>query len=457
MEQISERELIAVQKSENIRFLTLVSSLTRGGTERAAMNYAIAYHRAGFPSAVLAINAGGPREAVLEKEGIPVFIGGSTPNEIEEACGKAKAWNPDILHLNRPGLADPTSALALRTLIHPRLRVFETNVFAYVDRSPDRFMIDLHLQLSRWCLWKWMQSASDVKPKSPSVVVPYSVDSNSFHPPSPEERALARQRFGIPERAFVFGRVGQPSMGKWSPELIYVFRQVAEKNADAWLAVCGAPTQLQQLIADLPESIRSRVVELPIVDNDMDLQRYYHLMDAFVHISNKGESFGMVLCEAMLSGLPVITKSTPLRDNSQVEVVQNNKTGFVVANPEQLVSAMQAIQSDDLKLQSMRENAPKWVRESFDLAVVNRHLLKLASMALESASRRELAEKLAADPDGISCVPGSAYRSLLESAGIRQGLLDSVMTGMINTPLSRGAIDFVRSVQRLRPRKPAHT
>lgn len=46
MPDLAVRKLIPVEKDTGIRFLTLVSSLTRGGTERAAVNYALGYHRA---------------------------------------------------------------------------------------------------------------------------------------------------------------------------------------------------------------------------------------------------------------------------------------------------------------------------------------------------------------------------------------------------------------------------
>jgi glycosyltransferase involved in cell wall biosynthesis len=455
MEQIAERELVAVKKSEKIRFLTVTSTLTRGGTERVAVNCALAYHHAGFPSAMLAFNGAGPRASALEKEGIPIFVGGPTPEDMRRASKEAKTWAPDILHMHRGGQTDERCGLVLGTLIDPRLRVFEQNVFGYVDRSLDRLMIDLHLQLSRWCLWKWTQASSGLSPKSPSVVVPNSVDSSGFRPAAPEERIDARRRLGIPEEAFVFGRVAQAAPGKWSPELIQAFTHVAEKNAHAWLAVCGFPEAMKPLVHALPDPVRSRVVLLPLVDNELDLQRYYHLMDVFVHVSDKGESFGMVLCEAMLSGLLVITKSTPLRDNSQIEVVPNGKAGIVVTDLRQLTDAMLRALSKDPSLEPMRINGPRWVRENYDSAVVNRQLVKLAYMALESASHKELAARLAADPDCVSSASGSTYRHLLKSAGIRQGIVDSVLTGMINTPLSRRAIDFTRSLQRLHTRKPA--
>lgn len=105
--------------------------------------------------------------------------------------------------------------------------------------------------------------------------------------------------------------------------MIFAFQAVAQAEPRAWLAVCGLPESLQAMVSKLPEAIRSRIIELPMTDSDEELSRYYGLMDVFVHVSEKGESFGMVLCEAMLSGAPVTTLSTPLRDNSQIEVVPN--------------------------------------------------------------------------------------------------------------------------------------
>lgn len=42
-----------------------------------------------------------------------------------------------------------------------------------------------------------------------------------------------------------------------------------------------------------------------------------------------GESFGIVLAEAILCGLPVVTLQTPYADNSQAEVVGHNIGGLV--------------------------------------------------------------------------------------------------------------------------------
>jgi glycosyltransferase involved in cell wall biosynthesis len=439
------RELVSVTKSADIRFLTVVSTLTRGGTERAAMNYALGYRRAGYPSAVLAYNGGGPRRSQLEDEGVLVFEGGPDEAGTQRAVDEARAWNSDIVHLNRPGEADSVSGTVLKALVHPRLRVFETNVFSRADQSQARVLIDLHLHLSRWCLWKWTQAARGLNPKSPSIVVPYSVDCNAFIPVPADERPSIRKSFGVPEGAVVYGRVGQPLEGKWSPILIHAFKAVAERVPNARLAVCGLPERLKAMVADLPPAIRARALELPITNDDAELRRYYALMDIFVHSSEKGESFGLVLCEAMLSGLPVITMSTPLRDNSQIEVVPHNEAGIVVQSLPEMIEAMLRLQEDSAFYESARRRAPVWVRNSYDISIVSRKLLDIAPVALAATSSQDLMQRLASLPGTIESVSAGKYRDLLSSVEIKQSWRDSLLTSLVNRPGSRRAIAVVRS------------
>jgi glycosyltransferase involved in cell wall biosynthesis len=409
----------------------------------------LGYQRAGYPSAILAYNGGGPRRAQLEEAGVTVFEGGPDGAGTRSAVAQAGAWDPDVLHLNRAGEADTDSAAVLRALIHPRLRVFETNVFAYADRSADRVMIDLHLHLSRWCLWKWTQSIAGLEPNSPGIVVPYSVDCGAFNAMSPGERASIRGDFGIPQDAMVFGRVGQPLNEKWSPILIQAFEAVAGELPNAWMAVCGMPDKLRSMVSRLPAEARSRVVELPITNSDAELRRYYGLMDVFVHASEKGESFGLVLCEAMLAGLPVITLNTPFRDNSQVEVIRHGKVGIVVENLQQMIEAMLRCKRDQAQYESMKQAAPLRVWESFDIAVVSRRLLTIAPISLAATSSEELIQRLAEIPGMVSAVMPGEYRTLLGSAGIAPSFKRDLLTSLINRPIVRHTIRFTRSSQGL--------
>jgi glycosyltransferase involved in cell wall biosynthesis len=310
-------------------------------------------------------------------------------------------------------------------------------------------LIDLHMHLSRWCLWKWSQSTRGLESNSPGVIVPYSIDCDAFASISADDRIAIRRASGIPDDALVFGRVGQASITKWSPLLIQAFEAVATQVPTAWLAVCGLPDRLRDMVRLLPAAVRSRVVELSMTNSDAQLRQYYGLMDVFVHASEKGESFGMVLCEAMLSGLPVITLSTPLRDNSQIEVVPHGTAGIVVSDLKQMVDGMLAMKENQPAYRSMALHAPKWVRDTYDIPVVTRRLVAIAPMVLASTSSEELARRLSDLPGDLTKAPADSYRTLLSSAGVKQKFVESLATSLVNRPTSRRAIRFVRSSQSL--------
>jgi hypothetical protein len=226
---------------------------------------------------------------------------------------------------------------------------------------------------------------------------------------------------------------------------VHAFAAVAKQLPHVWLAVCGMPDEMKQMVKAFPEEIRARVVELPITNSDTELHRYYGLMDVFVHAADKGESFGLVLCEAMLSGLPVITLCTPLRDNSQIEVVPPGKAGIIVSGQEQMTAAMLRLARNAGEYEQMRANALSCVQERFDIPVVNRQLVKIASIALAANSQEELKRGLSQFPGLISSSTPDEFRQLLAEAGIRQSFRDDLLTAWINRPSSRQLIRLTRT------------
>jgi hypothetical protein len=204
---------------------------------------------------------------------------------------------------------------------------------------------------------------------------------------------------------------------------------------------------LQPFLTKLPKGIRARIIELPRTDSDEDLRQYYGLMDVFVHASKIGESFGMVLCEAMLSGIPVITIATPLRNNSQIEVVSHGKAGLVVQNQKQMINAMIMIQKDFKGLELMKRSAREWIIEKYDVPVVSHMLVKLAIVTLASDSSQNLAMRLAANPEICSSAPPNLFCDIYKSAGLRLSLFDRILTSLINRPMSRRVISIVHAIK----------
>lgn len=422
-----------------MRILTVVDGLGLGGTERAAQNYALAYQARGHPSAVLAVREGGLRAAVLREAGIEVLVASTVKRELDQRLGKAAAWGPDLIHVHRTGHADPVSGYVLRELrrtTRPTTRVVETNVFARVDRSPDRFTIDVHLQLSSWCLWKWQRWSRRLTPAPLGVVLPYLVSIAAFSAPSAPSQF--RRQIGVPERAVLYGRIGQPLAAKWSATLLSAFAAVADEDPRAWLLVVGLPDALAPALDALPPTARSRVVRLPPITEDSALRQAYRAIDIFVHVSAIGESFGMVLAESLLAERPVVTLATPMKDNSQTAVVGHCRGGLVVHRPQDLPRAMRVLADDPVLAQRLGRGGRAWVSRSYSEDVVMRKLLRLVGHLRASRTSADLARRVRADGDLQDRVDRQEIRRLATEGLGRVALAQRVLVPIIHEPIVYG-------------------
>lgn len=396
-----------------MRVLTIVEDLGPGGTQRAAQNYTLGYKQAGYETAVLAMNAGGSREQELKNADIPVFIGGKLPEEQSRALQYANEWKPDIIHIHRRGFAEPKTAYVLKELKTSHNRVLETNVFSRVDYSSDRNLIDVHLQLSYWCLWKWKQWSCGINPLPIGTVLPYMIDTSAFYSVSSDIQNAFRNFYGIPQEAFVFGRIGQRSLPKWSPIIFAAFAEVAKKYPQAYLLLIGLPDELRPLLASISTTVRQRIIEIPFIQGDENLRTCYSAIDVFLHASSIGESFGMVLAESQLCGCPVITLSTPHKDNSQLEVVGHKRGGLIVTNQESMIEAMVQLVEDKTLRQYLSQEGSKWVKSKYDICEVMPTLLKISQIALASENRYQLKARLINEPEIVMNVDWLDIQELL--------------------------------------------
>lgn len=395
-----------------MRILTVVADLGPGGTQRAAQNYSIGYRRAGHEVAVLAYTGGGPRQAELEAAGIETFVASPDPRR---ALAAAAAWGADLVHVHRYGSADPVSAAVLRRLrrARPAVRVLETNVFGRADRSPDAALVDVHLHLSRWCLWRWQRWTRGMRERPIGVVVPYAADPERFFPLPEAKRAEARARLGLPAEGVVFGRIGQPSVWKWHPAAVDAFGRLAARRPDVHLLLVGAPPPVRAQADALPPALRARVVRHDFLHGDAALREGYAALDVFLHAARIGESFGMVLAEAMLCERPVVTLSRPTRDNSQLEVVGHEEGGLVVADAAAMERAMARLAADAALRARLGRQGARRVHERFGLEAVTATLLTVAEIAVTAPSREDLRRRLAAAPELVTHVTDAEIHALL--------------------------------------------
>ncbi|GEL20936.1 MSMEG_0565 family glycosyltransferase [Pseudonocardia asaccharolytica] len=151
-----------------------------------------------------------------------------------------------------------------------------------------------------------------------AAVVPNGVDPDRFPPPSPGYRAALRAR--VPAGRFLFLGVGgvEPRKGT-----VHAFRALARLRRElgpvATLAIVGGHSfqdytaYRDAALASLPGLglvLGEDVVLLGTVD-EAELAGWYHTADALCFPSVK-EGWGLVVLEAMSTGLPVIASDLPV-------------------------------------------------------------------------------------------------------------------------------------------------
>jgi glycosyltransferase involved in cell wall biosynthesis len=422
-----------------MRILTIAPDLQAGGLQRVARNFALGYRRFGVRSAYFGYRGGGSFAQQLIDADVDVFTGASDEIEQRAALKRALDWRPDVVHIHRDGFADARlSAMLLAAKASTRrgtaapVGIVETNVFGRADYSAARDCIDVHYLISRWCLWKWQRWSRILSPRPIGIVMPNLVMHTEFSR-RPSARQEIRRAHGIPTDALVFGRVGSLLEPKWSPIIFDAFAAYAAANDLAWLLLVGLPAALRPALTAMPHNIRQRVVLIDFMRDDAALGDVYGSMDVFLHAARIGESFGMVLAEALLCGVPVITLSTPEKDNSQLEIVGHETGGLVVANMAGMLEAMHRLEDPVLRRRYADRGASEIVRR-FSAESLVPSAIDIAQLVSEGLSPPQLRRRLLARPQICTHVSNEEISALMGGRIGQYGLKTRALMHLVSNP-----------------------
>jgi glycosyltransferase involved in cell wall biosynthesis len=253
------------------------------------------------------------------------------------------AFKPDILHVYRSGYAEfPEPG------IHCEVPHFvETNVFGFYDSNPK---ITKSLFMSKWLMDNTTKKMG-FKPDRFDFV------NNPVEMPCTGVELEIAQRWKN-EGAIVVGRCGRPDNGIYNAVSVDAVRLLRMQGYDIRFLVVAPPSNMVDDLTrhDIPFYVIEPTTS-PLV-----LSTFYNSVDIYTHARADGETYGVNIAEAMIHSKPVITHiATPSIPGmgvfqSQTELVETNKTGFVVNNiPGEYAEALKILIDDESMRLSMGE------------------------------------------------------------------------------------------------------
>jgi glycosyltransferase involved in cell wall biosynthesis len=246
-----------------------------------------------------------------------------------------EAFDPDVVHAHHPFLLGATAARIAHFYDRPLVFTHHTMYEQYTHYVPGdspamkRFVVDLATHYANLCdsVIAPSETIATVLCRRgvhvPVEVIPTGVPVERF---ASGDRAGFRAGYRIPATAFVVGHVGRLAPEKNLTFLTDAMVPFLRDRPHARFLVVGSGPMQPMLRDRFAAQGLSAQLHLAGTLDGSHLADAYHAMDAFAFAS-KSETQGMVLVEAMTSGVPVIALDAPgVRD-----VVRDGRNGRLLA------------------------------------------------------------------------------------------------------------------------------
>jgi phosphatidylinositol alpha-mannosyltransferase len=207
-----------------------------------------------------------------------------------------------------------------------------------------------------------------------AVVIPNGVDVKHF--------AEAEPLPGYPRPGGTVGFIGRyDEPRKGMDVLVQALQRLAPRRPGLRLLVVGRG-DVDGFRDSLPRALASRVVMLGIV-SEPDKARMLHSIDVYCAPNTGGESFGVILLEAMAAGTPVVASDLdPFR-----RVLAGGAAGrrFPTGDPDALAAALAEV-LDDEALRSRLAAAGRRAVAPYDWSVIVADVLRVYELAIAGAA-----------------------------------------------------------------------
>ncbi|PRQ43000.1 putative glycosyl transferase, family 1, Glycosyltransferase subfamily 4-like protein [Rosa chinensis] len=239
-------------------------------------------------------------------------------------------FKPDIIHASSPGIMVFGALIIAKLLSVPIVMSYHTHVPVYIPRYTFSWLVK-----PMWMVIKFLHTAADLT-LVPSAAIAKDlqvagvaaantirlwnkgVDSESFHPRFRSDEMRSRLSNGEPEKPLIVhvGRLGVEKS-------LDFLKSVMDRLPEARIAFIGdGPyrAELEELFSGMPAVFTGML-------GGEELSQAYASGDVFV-MPSESETLGLVVLEAMASGIPVVgARSGGIPDIIPED--QEGKTGFL--------------------------------------------------------------------------------------------------------------------------------
>lgn len=217
--------------------------------------------------------------------------------------------------------------------------------------------------------------------KKPIHVLPSGIDLEEY---KSVKKGFLREKANLPKKTKILLYVGRLGKEKSVDFLIRSFKLISEKNPHTALVLVGDgpdKSALKRLAARL--QLKDKVIFFGSI-NHHDIANVYADADLFVFAS-RTETQGMVLLEALASGIPVVA----VNDEAFENVIKIGKTGYLVKPDEDLFAdKTHDLLNNDALYKSFSQAALKSV-EKYSVRNTALYLEQLYKKVIDEKDRKE--------------------------------------------------------------------
>lgn len=212
----------------------------------------------------------------------------------------------------------------------------------------------------------------------PCEVIPNCTDVAAFARPAPP---LADMPQGLREGRRTILFVGRQEPRKGLSDLLTAYGRVRERRSDTQLLVVGPLSKLGKRCRAWAKRQGWDDVVFTGAVRQADLPHYYQAADLLCAPATGGESFGLVLAEAMAAGLPIVASDIP----GYRHVLEGSSAGVVVRprDPARLAEALLTL-LDDARARAALSAGGKRQAEAYSVEAVGQQVLAVYDRHLNS-------------------------------------------------------------------------